>query len=699
MILSLTDFTANIFYTVNLIVLLTCLFDRWSKKADQRASLMLLRIMVLMPLLALQYGERNHFPDIRWVASLFFTENSLALCFVILALQLQAVLKPGRPLARGFPWATGLLAGVVVAMGIGWRLRAPAFGWTAGAIFMPAYGQLYFSTLFTLLAALLMAWRLEAFWRALTRHYRRQYRYLVLGFLLIFGCLVWSTSYRLTYLHLTGDHLLLLAFLFLAAWLFIVYAVARHRLFSRRVFISRKVVYSAIVPTVFAFYLIGLGLLSLLIRSMGWTLPFVLQWLLIILGLMLIVAVAVRHKVRDRVKYFISTHFYLNKYEYRDVWLAFSRLLQDAVSETDVARALGQILQKCLYTRTILIWLGDRAHGFRLVDMEDDQGDTAADIASDDALVAHLQSGRFLYLAGHQEDPAVKALAGQKRQFFQAHDVVLAAPLLVGEQCVGLIGLGPEYTGGRYGRDDFDLLATLGSQAASALLAARNAEKLAHIRERSAWGILSAFVMHDIKNAATMLALVQQNAPHHIHDPAFQEDMLASIDDALNRMTKVQTRLALLKGEMAPVMDTVALAPFLQQSAARLSKKIPGLRLTVACAQTIQIRTDREFIYQILENLLLNAREADGDVRVDLVVESLSRDLVQLRLCDTGPGIPPEMLPTRLFEPFVTAKPKGSGIGLWQVKQLVEALGGTIAAHNGAGGGACFTIDLPAGAM
>ena len=54
-----------------------------------------------------------------------------------------------------------------------------------------------------------------------------------------------------------------------------------------------------------------------------------------------------------------------------------------------------------------------------------------------------------------------------------------------------------------------------------------------------------------------------------------------------------------------------------------------------------------------------------------------------------------DLLPDALFEPFKTTKPKGTGIGLWQVRRLVTSLKGTITAGNVAGGGARFVVRLP----
>jgi signal transduction histidine kinase len=98
----------------------------------------------------------------------------------------------------------------------------------------------------------------------------------------------------------------------------------------------------------------------------------------------------------------------------------------------------------------------------------------------------------------------------------------------------------------------------------------------------------------------------------------------------------------------------------------------------------------------ILENLVLNAMEAAGGrgrpVQVAIRVSAAENPGFQIECTDNGPGIPSALLPERLFEPFVSARPGGSGIGLWQVKRLVESLGGEISARNGQSGGARFLL-------
>jgi putative PEP-CTERM system histidine kinase len=401
--------------------------------------------------------------------------------------------------------------------------------------------------------------------------------------------------------------------------------------------------------------------------------------------------------VRGTVKYFISTHFYVNKYEYRDEWVAFSSLLQGTLTEREVVDALHRILNESLFTHQVMIWLGDVQEGFRLIDGDKDH-DRSADavIASDDPLVLYLKNEQYFYLEMRENTQARQLIISEKRDFFHRSELVLMVPLTIGGQCVGLIGLGPEYTGGRYGRDDFDLLTALGSQAASAILAARTAEKLAQARETSAWDTLSAFVLHDLKNAATMLSLVKENAPAHIHKPEFQQDLLGSVDDALKRMHKVQERLYTLKGEKTPVIKEVEIGRFVRDCCKKLARKLPNLTIDVQCRQNLTVHTDPEIITQILENLMLNALEAgDPGILAHVNVSNADHKTFQFEFTDSGPGIAEELLPDRLFVPFKTTKPNGIGIGLWQAKRLVEGLGGTIEAKNVDGGGAKFVVRLP----
>jgi two-component system sensor kinase FixL len=110
------------------------------------------------------------------------------------------------------------------------------------------------------------------------------------------------------------------------------------------------------------------------------------------------------------------------------------------------------------------------------------------------------------------------------------------------------------------------------------------------------------------------------------------------------------------------------------------------------------VSIDRAQIQQVLLNLIHNAVEAmGGGDRRELAVDTLARDgAVQISVADTGAGIPAE-IEARLFQPFVTTKPDGMGIGLSVCRTIIEAHGGRLWFEPNPSGGSIFRLTLPAG--
>lgn len=694
----------HFFYILNLLVVFSGILVLWMAKGERCYSLALVQALVCLPLLAGGYCYLAYQFEESAVQSVLFSESIFGLIWLFMTRNLYQATVTTSYGSRGKLLREILIGGIAVAAAGYFLAYCPVTEVLDSKWRFAIYSPVYFFAILILLTFLYSSWRLEQFWRSLNGTQRWEYKFLVIGSFLVSGAFVWSSSYRLTYFTIAPDQLQLLSTLLLLGWAMIFFAVVHHRLLNRKIFISRKIIYSFVVPTLLAAYLLGFGIVSLIMQTFGLQMSYVLKWLMLSFGVVSVGLFTCSGKMRRRVQFFISTHFYINKYEYRDEWLALSEQLQGALTETDVIKALRQVLGDCLYTSEIFIWLGDSesSMGYRCVDLSNspdplNQGETS--IGPDDPLVQYLKGQTCYYTEEEEPDALWKHIAGKQASFLANLNLRILAPILIGNQLVGIIGLGPEYTGGKYGHDDFDLLTALGSQTASALLAIRMAEELARAREQQAWNRLSAFVLHDIKNAATMLALLQENAPEHIHEPAFQQDMLELVGDALRRMGRVEQRLRALKDECTPELQCLEFSRFLQDCIRRLKKKLPFMEIMLEGTDKIKVMSDAELFGSVLENLLLNAYEAHGEGAIVRIMTHRDGDADQVvvEITDNGPGIAAELLPEALFEPLKTSKEGGSGIGLWQVKRVVASLGGTISADNSKDGGAQFVIRLPTG--
>jgi two-component system, NtrC family, sensor histidine kinase HydH len=218
----------------------------------------------------------------------------------------------------------------------------------------------------------------------------------------------------------------------------------------------------------------------------------------------------------------------------------------------------------------------------------------------------------------------------------------------------------------------------------------RRAEQLAAV------GQLAAGMAHEIRNPLTSIKMLVQTAREDSLSHLPMDD-LAIIEREVRRVEQsLQTFLDFArppKAEKAPIDLRAIIQETFNLTRGRAAKqrvevssKCIGERFTVS-ADAAQIR-------QVLVNLILNGLDAmpgGGALTLDLHEAGTQ---VKIVIQDTGPGIAPEM-GDRLFEPFVSTRETGSGLGLVICKRIVEDHGGTIEAENAREGGARFTVLLP----
>ncbi len=252
-----------------------------------------------------------------------------------------------------------------------------------------------------------------------------------------------------------------------------------------------------------------------------------------------------------------------------------------------------------------------------------------------------------------------------------------------------------------------DLLEAYARQAALvldrvALRAAGEQSKLVAESERLSNALLNS-ISHELRTplaAITSAASAMTEAKNA--DADFDRRMAAEIQEASARLNRLVGNLLdvtrLDSGHVRPKLDWCDVGDLVQTTVRSLARELVGREVRVEVAEAIPLaRLDFTLMQQALSNLLLNAVvHTPPGSPIWLQARQEESSLV-MNVLDSGPGLPPELLP-RIFDKFFRAPDApagGSGLGLAIVKGFVEAHGGQITAANRPGGGAVFTIRIP----
>ncbi|MBX9927836.1 MAG: hypothetical protein K2X99_02895 [Gemmatimonadaceae bacterium] len=228
----------------------------------------------------------------------------------------------------------------------------------------------------------------------------------------------------------------------------------------------------------------------------------------------------------------------------------------------------------------------------------------------------------------------------------------------------------------------------------------RDAERAAARSARTeSLGRLAGAVAHDVNNLLAVIRssaeLAEGDAAAHHHREELREIVTATESGhALTRQL-----LAFARGEPSvpvalPVRDAVTRT---QPLISRLLG--PQITLSVTGESRATVRMDPAHFEQLLMNLAANARDAmpgGGRVTIDIDEPSGREAFVRVRIVDTGPGIPADII-ENVFEPFFTTKGEhdGTGLGLATCARVVRDAGGEISVRSTLGAGTCFEILLP----
>lgn len=604
-------------------------------------------------------------------------------------------------LARwGIPLALAALLPVAVALGFQNQLVEIALEGTEGEQFLLKLGWAGRAlNIILLVAHVWILMNLEQTFRAAVGTKRWQVKFVVLGLAIVFGSRIYARSqailystYDVQWLGIESSGLLIGCGILLAAYLRTGFA-------EIDVYPSRAVLSSSVTVLLAAGYLFVVGVLANAARHIGGAENFQLQTLVVLLGVACLALLLLSDRLRQRVHAFIDRHFARAQHDSVKIWTRLSESLAQAKDESGLCASSVKLVSGTFEVLSVTIWLHDE---------QTDQlttGATTAPRPVEAAVDSSVRRAPKSVVEGLRtrtapfdlEDVAELWAADLRRlnaTTFPNGGHRWCVPLRAGGRILGLFVLADRVNGTFYTAEEINLLHCIADQVASVLANLRLATNVARSHEMEAFRTMSAFFVHDLKNAAASLNLLLNNLPVHFDDPAFREDALRAVGNSARRIDDLIGGLSALRQQPRIKLADEDLNRVVLAALDELGG-MGEIELARELAPLPAILADREQLRSVVTNLVLNAKDAIGPSGWIRVRTELAGGIAVLSVEDNGCGMSEAFLRDSLFRPFQTTKKRGLGIGMFQTRMIVEAHRGSIRVESEAGKGTTVWVSLP----
>jgi putative PEP-CTERM system histidine kinase len=470
----------------------------------------------------------------------------------------------------------------------------------------------------------------------------------------------------------------------------IAVSAARNPQWSPDVYVSRRMVLHTATFLGTGLYLLAMAGAGYYVRYFGDSWGILAQTVFLFAAGLLLLSLLSSGRLKAKLRVFISKHFFNYKYDYREQWLRLITMLSED-SSMPLGERITQAVAQIVESPAGMLWQLKEKHYVPTFTWN---------LPFPEGISEPMQSP-FLCFLHKQEWIVEEGTKGSAAHaiavpswFSNLKNPWLIVPLIHKELLIGFLVLARSQAGVTLGWEDRDLLRTAGRQAASYLAYQEAAERLVEAQQFAAFHRFSAYVVHDLKNLIAQLSLLVRNAVHHKHNPKFIDDAVQTIEHAVKRMQRLMGQLRSAgESEQRESFDLVTL---IRELVKRYATQRPLPELEGKNEDSLTIYANRERFSTILGHLIQNAQEATpSEGRVILRVTG-KKGLVWVEVEDTGQGMEPVFIRERLFRPFDSTKGlTGMGIGVFEVREYIHAIGGEIEVHSVPGKGTCFVLQIP----
>lgn len=466
-------------------------------------------------------------------------------------------------------------------------------------------------------------------------------------------------------------------------------AAARIRDFTLQIHVSRDLVVQSSALIASGVYLLAVAGAGLVIRELGLDWGPTLQLAFLFGAALLLFVLFSSGQFRAQGRHLIERSFFNFAYDYRKEWRRFVTTMADGDTGRSLYERAIQAAADPLECSAGILYLRQRDDRYRQVTSWN-WAVPSGDGPPPTALIERIPAERPLLecaTATLEHSPGV----GWPSRPREGHALLV---LQSRGHRVGAVLLGRPRVTRTLTWEDHELFAILAEQIGSYIAEEQKTRALAEAQRFEHLTRNVSFVAHDLKNIVSQLSLHLQQAERHGSNPEFIKDTLLTVKESVEKM---QGLLRRLKENDTDVGDTrlFDLTDLLEDVVKRKTRVDGKLTLQVGEAD-VMVRASPPALAVVVENLIDNAYESGADRLVLMVRRApTDADRVLIEIDDNGGGMSRAFIDDHLFRPFVSTKPGGLGIGMYQCRALIERWGGSLDIDSQPGSGTTVRISLP----